>query len=68
MEIPSFLVHFCRGPLEIPHVLNRGGGGVQIKNAMAQCHLESVECHPKNYVKIFKNMLNNLPVTSDKLY
>ena len=27
MEIPSFLVHFCRGPLEIPHVLNRGGGG-----------------------------------------
>jgi hypothetical protein len=25
MEIPSFLVHFCRGPLEIPHVLNRGG-------------------------------------------
>jgi hypothetical protein len=27
MEIPSFLVHFCRGPLEISHVLNRGGGG-----------------------------------------
>ena len=28
MEIPSFLVHFCRsGPLEIPHALNGGGGG-----------------------------------------
>ena len=31
MEIPSFLVHFCRGPLEIPHVLNRGGGGADKK-------------------------------------
>jgi hypothetical protein len=34
MEIPSFLVHFCRGTLEIPHVLNRGGG---INNAISQC-------------------------------